>query len=82
MTKRLQTYETRDITVTFDPAVCRHTGICVRGLPLVFDVKRQRWIRPELASAADVAAQVARCPSGALQYRLKGEGGEAPHGVQ
>jgi len=43
----------------------------VRGLRAVFDVARKRWVRPELASAAEVAAQVARCPSGALQYRLK-----------
>lgn len=70
MAKRLQTYETPDITATFDPNICRHTGVCVRGLPLVFDVNRKHWIRPELASAADVAAQVARCPSGALQYHL------------
>ena len=67
MTKRLQVYQTRDITVTFDPTVCIHSGVCVRGLPLVFDVARKRWIRPELASPGDVAAQVARCPSGALQ---------------
>lgn len=70
MTKPIQTYETPEITVTFDPNICKHTGVCVRGLPAVFDVARQRWVRPELASAAEVAAQVARCPSGALQYRL------------
>jgi len=70
VTKRLQVYETPDITVTFDPEVCIHSGVCVRGLPLVFDVKRKHWVRPELAAAAEVAAQVARCPSGALQYRL------------
>ena len=69
--KRLQTYETAEITVTFDPSVCRHTGICLRGLPRVFDIKRMRWIAPEAASAEDVAAQVRRCPSGALQYQLK-----------
>ena len=71
MPKPLQVYETDEIVVTFEPDVCRHSGVCVRGLPGVFDVKRKRWIRPELASAADVAAQVARCPTGALQYRLK-----------
>lgn len=70
MTKRLQVYETPEITVTFDPEVCRHTGICVRGLPAVFDVKRKRWVQLESATAAEIAAQVARCPSGALQYRL------------
>jgi len=71
MDKPLQTYETPEITVTFDPNVCIHSGICVRGLPAVFDIKRKRWVRPELASPEEVAAQVARCPSGALQYRLK-----------
>lgn len=71
MPKPLQTYETAEITVTFDPNVCIHSGICLRGLPAVFDVNRKRWVRPELATAAEVAAQVERCPSGALQYRLK-----------
>jgi uncharacterized Fe-S cluster protein YjdI len=75
MPKPLQVYETPEITVTFDPKVCIHSGVCVRGLPAVFDVKRKRWVQPELASAADVAAQVERCPSGALQYRLKSEDG-------
>lgn len=70
MTKRLQVYQTSDVTVTFDPKLCIHSGVCVRGLPLVFDVTRKRWIRPELASAEDVAAQVSRCPSGALQYTM------------
>jgi uncharacterized Fe-S cluster protein YjdI len=67
--KRLQVYETPEVTVTFDPNVCQHTGICVRGLPAVFDVTRKRWLRPELASAEDIVTQVARCPSGALQIR-------------
>jgi len=70
--KRLQTYETPEIVVTFDPNLCTHSGNCVRGLPLVFDVKRKRWIQPEAATAAEVAAQIERCPSGALQYERKG----------
>lgn len=73
MPGKLQVYETPEITVTFAPAVCRHTGVCLRGLPEVFDVRRKRWIRPELASAAEVAAQVRRCPSGALQYSMPGD---------
>ena len=76
VSKRLQVYETPEITVTFDPNVCVHSGVCVRGLPAVFDVKRARWVRPERASAEAVAAQVASCPSGALQCRVKG--GEGP----
>ena len=70
---RAQSYETDEITVTFDPAICTHSGVCVRGLGVVFDVRRQRWIRPELAAAADVARQVMQCPSGALQYQLKAD---------
>jgi len=69
MTTRLQVYETPGITVTFDPGICIHAGACVRGLPAVFDVSRKRWVRPELATPDEVAAQVARCPSGALQVR-------------
>ena len=33
MPKPLQTYEGPGIAVTFDPNICQHTGICVRGLP-------------------------------------------------
>jgi uncharacterized Fe-S cluster protein YjdI len=74
MSKRLQVYETPDITVTFDPNVCTHSAVCVRGLPAVFDVSRRRWVAPEAAPAATVAAQVAKCPSGALQCTLKTSG--------
>jgi uncharacterized Fe-S cluster protein YjdI len=73
MGKRLQVYETPAITVTFDPNLCQHGGACVRGLPAVFDIRRKRWIRPEAAPPDQVAAQVARCPSGALQSYLPGE---------
>jgi len=69
MTKRLQVYSTPEVTVTFDPNICRHAGICVHGLPAVFDVTRRQWVKPELASPEEVRAQVARCPSGALQIR-------------
>jgi len=74
MSKHLQVYETPDITVTFDPSVCQHSAVCLRGLPAVFDVGRRRWIAPEAAAADDVAAQVRRCPSGALQYKLPEHG--------
>lgn len=65
--RRLQTYEGDEITVTFDPTICIHSGKCARGLPAVFDVKRKRWIDVTAATADEIAAQVARCPSGALQ---------------
>jgi uncharacterized Fe-S cluster protein YjdI len=73
MTKRLQIYETPEITVTFEPDRCIHSGNCVRGLPAVFDVRRKRWVRPEAASADEVEAQIKRCPSGALKSYRTGE---------
>ena len=72
--KRLQTYESDTIVVTFDPNLCTHSGQCVRGLPAVFDIRQKRWVRPENAPADAVAAQVARCPSGALQSHPKRQG--------
>jgi uncharacterized Fe-S cluster protein YjdI len=71
MPKRIQAYETPEITVTFDPNLCIHSGVCVRGLPTVFDVSRLRWVDAKAASADEIAAQIDLCPSGALQYRLK-----------
>jgi uncharacterized Fe-S cluster protein YjdI len=71
MSKRLQVYETDEITVTFAPDICQHSGVCLGGLPAVFDIRRKRWVAPENAPAAEVAAQVARCPSGALQSQIK-----------
>ena len=74
MSKHLQVYETPDITVTFDPNICQHSGVCLRGLPAVFDVRRSRWVAPEAAPADDVAALIRRCPSGALQYQMPERG--------
>jgi putative methionine-R-sulfoxide reductase with GAF domain len=66
--KRLQVYPTSGITVTFDPNVCVHSGVCIRTLPAVFDVRRSPWIATDQAGADDMAAAIDRCPSGALQY--------------
>jgi uncharacterized Fe-S cluster protein YjdI/CDGSH-type Zn-finger protein len=66
--RRRQTYPAPGITVTFDPDVCIHSAVCLGTLPAVFDLGRKRWIRPEAATAGEVAAAIDRCPSGALRY--------------
>jgi uncharacterized Fe-S cluster protein YjdI len=68
--RRLQVYETDKVRVIFDPDVCRHSGVCLRTLPAVFDVRQQRWVRPDNASADDVYAAVSKCPSGALRAQF------------
>ena len=62
-----KSYVGRDVTISFDPEVCQHSGNCVRGLASVFDTKRTPWINPDGASVDAVIAQVGRCPSGALK---------------
>lgn len=67
---RGRAYPAAGITVYFNTQRCQHTGVCLRGLPLVFDVNRRPWIRSDLGTPANIAAQIDRCPSGALSYEL------------
>ena len=66
-----KTYRGKDVDVSFDPDVCVHSGKCVAGYPRCWSAKRRPWIEPDAATANDVAAQVKRCPSGALQFRRR-----------
>ncbi len=66
MKTKLLEYKGQDITVTYDLARCIHAATCVKRLPAVFDIDKKPWIQPDNALADDVAAVVARCPSGAL----------------
>jgi uncharacterized Fe-S cluster protein YjdI len=59
-------YSNGEVTVVWQPDLCRHSGICVRGLPKVFDPRRRPWIELQHADTDTIVAQVARCPSGAL----------------
>ena len=68
--RRLQTYATDAITVTFDPTRCIHAAECIRTAPAVFDSRRLRWIKPELGDPELIVAAVHRCPTGALAYSL------------
>ena len=80
MGKRLHVYESDALTVSWDPNLCIHSEVCVRGLPEVFDPTQRRWIRPELAAAERVSEVVARCPSGAL--KVQWPDGRAPEVLQ
>lgn len=62
-------YSNGEITVLWDPEKCKHSGICVYGLPSVFDVKARPWINIAGAPSEEIAKQVRRCPSGALTLK-------------
>lgn len=66
-----QEYKNEEIIVRFDPKVCIHSGVCVRGLRAVFDVGKQPWVNVEGATAEAIAEQIKRCPSGALSYEMR-----------
>lgn len=67
--EELHEYQAGSFTVEWRPGRCMHSGVCARGLPLVFDPRRRPWIDTSKAADAVIEAQVARCPSGALQVR-------------
>jgi uncharacterized Fe-S cluster protein YjdI len=60
-------YATEEIVVEWEPRLCYHSLNCVRSLPRVFDKEGRPWIKVDAASADEVEATVARCPSGALR---------------
>lgn len=66
-------YSNGDITVIWQPDLCRHTGICARGLPHVFSPTRRPWIELQHADSATISSQVEKCPSGALTWRRTDE---------
>ena len=73
------------LDVSFDGAVCQHSGECVRGMPVVFDTSARPWINPGTATTperADLLREVVgRCPSGALHIEQHAAAGGASGGA-
>ena len=65
-------YSTNEIVVEWQPRLCFHSHNCIRALPKVFDAERRPWIDLDQASAAEVEAAIAQCPSGALRASRPG----------
>jgi uncharacterized Fe-S cluster protein YjdI len=65
-------YATDEIVVEWEPRLCSHSQNCVHALPQVFDDNRRPWVKVDAASADEVEAAVALCPSGALRTRRIG----------
>jgi putative redox protein len=68
----MRKYTNGEVTVIWKPEICRHSGVCVRGLPLVFNPRRRPWIEMAHADTETITAQVNRCPSGALTWQAVG----------
>jgi uncharacterized Fe-S cluster protein YjdI len=61
-------YTKENLTVIWKPDLCIHSGICVRGLPEVFNSAKKPWIDLSQSELQAVIHQVQKCPSGALSY--------------
>ncbi len=60
------TYSKEGVTVLWEPAKCIHSGICVKGLPEVFNPQKLPWVDVNHAQSERIKQQVRMCPSGAL----------------
>ena len=74
MAQKIFKYSNGEVTIVWQPDLCRHSGICVRGLPAVFDNKRRPWIDPSQSDTLTIIEQVKKCPSGALSYFMNEAG--------
>jgi CDGSH-type Zn-finger protein/uncharacterized Fe-S cluster protein YjdI len=70
---KIHRYEGARLTVLWDEDVCVHAGECLRHNHRVFNSRRRPWVEPDAASADEVIAVIARCPSGALSYEWRSQ---------
>lgn len=63
-------YTNGEITILWKPTLCIHAGVCVKMLPKVYNPKDRPWIKPENATTEELKVQIAKCPSGALSYKI------------
>jgi len=63
-------YTNGEITIKWQPTLCKHAGVCVRALPQVYNPKSSPWISIENASTEALKEQINKCPSGALSFTV------------
>jgi uncharacterized Fe-S cluster protein YjdI len=66
-------YSNGELTVVWKPAKCIHAAECVKALPEVYNPNEKPWIKAENASTQALKDQIAKCPSGALSYKMEGK---------
>jgi uncharacterized Fe-S cluster protein YjdI len=66
MTEIVRRYSKDGTIVVWQPNLCTHSGVCVRGLPEVFNREAHPWVEMNGAPVEQIEDQVRKCPSGAL----------------
>lgn len=67
------TYQSNELTVTYDPQLCIHAGKCCAELSEVFRSSVIPWIQLDGASSESIVRQIKKCPSGALSFQKNGK---------
>ena len=65
----IKEYVKGELTVVWEPKKCIHSGICLKGLPAVFDLKQRPWVNMEASEASKIIETVRECPSKALSIK-------------
>ena len=69
MSNKVETVRGTKVAIHFETQKCIHSRNCVLGRPDVFVPNVEgEWIHPDRATADEVAALAANCPSGAIRY--------------
>jgi uncharacterized Fe-S cluster protein YjdI len=70
MSEVIREYTNGEVTIIWQPVLCIHATACFVDLPSVFDPQKRPWVNPHGATTEQIIAQVERCPTDALSYRL------------
>lgn len=62
-------YSNGEITIQWQPKICKHAAVCVKMLPKVYKPKESPWITIENATTEELKNQINKCLSGALTFR-------------
>lgn len=64
----MKKYNTKNLTIGWEPEKCIHSALCAKGLSAVFNPKAKPWINVDGADEISITNQIDKCPSGALSY--------------
>jgi len=62
-------YTNGEVTVVWKQDQCIHSGICLRGLPKVFNLQQRPWVDMTGATSEEIVTLVRECPSKALSIK-------------
>ena len=71
MDRPTRVYENDEIRVYWYADKCWKAKECIMGSPEAFDMHRRPWVDIDAIPAAETAAVIDKCPSGALKYEMK-----------